>query len=120
METNKNFATTDNGKTAAIVSYITIIGWLISYFGMYKENKTALSTYHLRQSLLLHLIFIGLNIAIVIIAVVLPISAIGYIGWALRVIYIIYMILGALSAYNSERKALPLIGERADTIFPGI
>ena len=43
----------DNGKTTAIVSYITLIGWLIAYFAMHQSNKTSLGSYHLRQTLLL-------------------------------------------------------------------
>jgi hypothetical protein len=47
---------TDNGKTVGIVSYLTIIGWLIAYFGMHQSNKTSFGSYQLRQTLLLHLV----------------------------------------------------------------
>lgn len=32
--------TTDDGKTAGIISYFTLIGWLIAYFALYTNNKT--------------------------------------------------------------------------------
>ncbi len=42
--------TTDNGKTVAIISYITLIGWIIALV-MNNGNKTALGSFHIRQSL---------------------------------------------------------------------
>ena len=50
----------DSGKTAGIVSYFWIIGWLIAYFGMHQNNKTSLGSYQLRQTLLLHIISVGI------------------------------------------------------------
>ena len=43
-------ATTDNGKTVAIIAYITLIGWIIALI-MNNGNKTALGSFHVRQSL---------------------------------------------------------------------
>jgi hypothetical protein len=77
METNSPFKTVDSGKNAAVVSYIFLLGWLISYFAMYKDNKTALSSYHLRQSLLLHLGMIVLYVAVTILVMIVPIALIG-------------------------------------------
>ncbi len=42
--------TSDNGKTVAIIAYITLIGWIIALV-MNNGNKTALGSYHVRQSL---------------------------------------------------------------------
>jgi uncharacterized membrane protein len=120
METNSPFKTADSGKNAAIVSYITLIGWLIAYFGMYKDNKTALSTYHLRQSLLLHLTFIVINIALTIVVRITLSLTIANLGWLVYVAYIVFVVLGVISANNEEKKPLPLLGEKAQTMFPGI
>ena len=120
METNSPFKTADSVKNAAIVSYIFLIGWLISYFAMYKDNKTALSSYHLRQSLLLHLGIIVINVALTIIIMILPTAILGYLSYLAYIVYIIFIILGAVSANNSEQKALPLIGDKAQTMFPSI
>jgi hypothetical protein len=57
MEPNNNISTSDNGKNVGIISYITIIGWLIAYFGMHQNNKTEQGSYQLRQTLLLHLVY---------------------------------------------------------------
>ena len=61
----------DNGKTAAIISYITIVGWLISFFALNKP-KTSLATYHLRQTLLLFICAVTFQIAVYILAMILP------------------------------------------------
>ncbi len=52
MEPENTFNTGDNGKTAGIISYLTIVGWLIAFFAMHKDNKTELGSYQLRQTLL--------------------------------------------------------------------
>ncbi|RLJ79947.1 DUF4870 domain-containing protein [Pedobacter alluvionis] len=120
METNSPFKTVDSGKNAAVVSYIFLLGWLISYFAMYKDNKTALSSYHLRQSLLLHLGMIVLYVAVTILIMIVPIALIGYLSFVVYIAYIILIIIGAISANNSEQKPLPLIGDKAQTMFPSI
>ena len=42
--------TIDDGKTVAIIAYITLIGWIIALV-MNNGNKTVLGSYHIRQSL---------------------------------------------------------------------
>ncbi|NTE00538.1 DUF4870 domain-containing protein [Agrobacterium tumefaciens] len=118
METNTKFNSTDNGKSAAIVSYIFLIGWLISFFAIYKDNRTSLSTYHLRQSLLLHLSFIVINILFSFIVMIVPSLFIVYVSYAINIIYIVFIIMGAISASNLENKPLPVIGDKAQTLFP--
>lgn len=118
METNTNFS--NNGKSASVVSYITIVGWLISYFAMYKDNKTALSTYHLRQSLLLHLAFIVLGFIFAVVITIIPVIALAYLAWAVRVLYFVLLILGAISANNGQQKPLPLVGDKAQDLFSSI
>jgi uncharacterized membrane protein len=117
METTTN-QVIDNGKTAAIVSYLTIIGWLIAYFAMYKDNKTPLAAYHLRQSLLLMLcalVFQFIRIALLFVSytvsMLLSIVAIGF---------LILWIMGFIAAINGEEKPMPLIGEKAQDLFKGI
>ncbi|WP_025143204.1 hypothetical protein [Pedobacter jeongneungensis] len=120
METNSPFKVADSGKNAAIVSYIFLIGWLISYFAMYKDNRTSLSSYHLRQSLLLHLGIIVLNVAVTILAIIIPTALFGYLSYVVYIAYIVFIILGVVSANNGEQKALPLIGDKAQSLFPSI
>ena len=115
---------TDNGKTAAIISYFTIIGWLIAYFAMHKDNKTELGSYQLRQTLLYAIVSTilgyGLSFVLTILVVSTGIGAIGYIGLAVQIILFIIWILGLIGAINGQKKPILFIGEKAQSIFPSI
>jgi len=126
MDQENNSVTTDNGKNAGIISYITIIGWLIAYFAMHNEKKTELGSYQLRQTLLLHLIYIIFYILWEAVIVSLFFSSLTGLIWASRLTYILYLgflalwVIGFIGAVNGQKKPIPLIGEKAQTMFPGI
>jgi uncharacterized membrane protein len=110
-------STTDNGKTAAIVSYITLIGWLISYFALNKP-KTTIGTYHLRQTLLLYLCAIAFQIIVYIVTMAVPM-----LGMLLSIAglgFLVLWIMGLIAAINGEEKPMPLIGEKAQEIFKNL
>ncbi len=110
--------TVDNGKTTAIVGYITIIGWLIAYFGMHQSKKTSLGSYHLRQSLLLFICAIVFQIIAYAITIAMP--AIGLIFSLLSLGFLVLWIMGLIAAINGEEKPMPLIGAKAQEMFKGI
>ena len=57
MEITKKLGIRDTGKTAGIISYFTIVGWLFAYFAFHANKKTELGSYQLRQTLLLNIVF---------------------------------------------------------------
>ena len=124
METNKPFTVPDSGKNAAIVSYFWFIGWLIAYFAMYKDNRTELSSYHLRQTLLFHLVSTvlswGLSIFLIPLIFAGGFGGSIYILRVLQLVLFVFWIIGLIGAAQGEKKAIPLIGERAQTMFPSI
>lgn len=124
METNTPFRTADSGKNAAIVSYFWFIGWLIAYFAMYKDNQTELSRYHLKQTLLFHLVSTVLSWGLSLFLIPLLFTTGFETGiYILRIIQIglfVLWIIGLIGAAQGEKKAIPLIGDRAQTMFPGI
>jgi uncharacterized membrane protein len=126
METNQPFqpASADNGKTAAIISYFWFIGWLIAYFAMYKDNKTALASYQLRQTLLFHFVVTvigwGLSFLFGIIFISTGFYAIFYLLNLIQLGLFILWIIGLIGAINGEKKPIPLIGDKAQTLFPSI
>lgn len=96
-----------NNKTLSIVSYITLIGWLIAYFSG-KDNADSLLKHHLRQSLGLFIVAIAFNIALIIVASIIPsLYFLAYIGYAFWVLAII----GIINASNEVEKPLPVIGK---------
>ncbi len=92
-------------KTLSIVSYITIIGWLIAYFS--NSEKTSLAKYHLKQSFGLFLFSLVVGIALGVLLSIIPIPFVDNI-FSLGTL--VLMILGILNASKEEEKPLPLIG----------
>ena len=116
--------TPENGKTAAIISYFTIIGWLIAYFAMHKDNKTAFGSYQLRQTLLFSIITIAVGwIFNFIVGMLIISSGIFALIYIINIIYIglfIIWIIGLIGAINGEQKPMPFIGEKAQSMFSTI
>lgn len=108
------------GKTAGIVSYLTIIGWLVAYFAMHKDKKTSIGSYQLRQTLLLHLSSIIVGIIINILYYSMAIGAMFYISGLINIVFFILWLIGIIGAANGQKKPIPLIGERAQGMFPSI
>ncbi|AFL82246.1 hypothetical protein Aeqsu_2796 [Aequorivita sublithincola DSM 14238] len=104
--------TTDNGKTVAIIAYMTLIGWIIALI-MNNGNKTLLGSFHVRQSLGIICVGVLLNI----LASIISIPIISYIVWAGVVVL---WILGLLSAVQGEMKPVPVLGEKFQEWFKGL
>ena len=104
--------TSDNGKTVAIISYITLIGWIIALV-MHNGNKTALGAYHIRQSL-------GIIIIAVLLAILNSVLGIPIIAWIIQIGILVFWILGLIAAIQGEMKPVPLHGAQSQDWFNGI
>jgi uncharacterized membrane protein len=128
MEPINNSANVDNGKTAGIVSYLTIVGWLIAYFGMHQNNKTSLGSYQLRQTLLLHIVAFAVwfVLSVVFGAILFSTGVFAsyylfrLLQWIVDIGLLILWIIGIIGAANGEQKPIPVIGPMAQKMFPGI
>lgn len=120
----QNFSTTDDGKAAAIVSYFSIVGWLIAYFALYKDKETELARYHLRQTLLFAIVSTVLYILLSIILVPIIITTgITFFGYLLNVLWLAFFILwliGLIGAIQGQKKPIPFIGDKAQSVFSSI
>ncbi|MCC5943541.1 MAG: hypothetical protein JJT94_01295 [Bernardetiaceae bacterium] len=100
-------------KTIGIVSYITIIGWVIAYMKN-KDNMTDYGTFHIRQSL-------GLSVAGIALSFV---SVVPFLGWVIStlgsLVLIVFWIMAIISAINEEQKPLPLVGEFFQDLFKSV
>ena len=109
----------DKGKTVGILAYCTLIGFIIALVvNSDQNNKSELGIFHIRQALGIFLTSFSIGIASIIL-VFIPI-----IGWlAIMAAYImvfVFWILGLIAAINSERKAVPLLGNFYQNLFKGI
>jgi uncharacterized membrane protein len=109
-------------KTLSIVSYITIIGWLIAYFSNNNSpEKSSLARYHLKQSFGLGILGIAFNIVIRIIIAVIPslsmLALLGTISLIVSICILILIILGCINASNEKETPLPIIGKMFEDKF---
>ncbi len=101
-------------KTMAIVAYITLIGWIISYLEFKKSpEKSSLVNYHLGQSLGVIITSFVLSIASTIILAIIP--SLGFIFYFILLIPFVLLLLGIVAANNELEKPVPVIGK----IFEG-
>ena len=91
----------DNGKTVAIIAYITVIGWIIALV-MNNKDKTELGSYHIRQALGIFLVGIAL-------AIINSFLNISMLAWIIQIGIIIFWILGFIGAVQGEKKTRSFI-----------
>lgn len=112
----------DPGKTVAILSYCTLIGWIIAIvLNSDNNNKSELGVFHLRQGLG---IFIS-GFAMAILSAIF--MFIPFIGWLIAIVInlgyialLVLWILGLISAINGEKKLIPIVGQFYQNILGGI
>ena len=99
-------------RTVAIVSYVTIIGFIAAIF-MHMNHKTELGAFHLRQ--MLGMILTGVAGGIIGVVPIL-----GWLAWFVVVIGLFVLwILGLLSAVRGDQKPVPILGEHYQRWFAG-
>lgn len=92
----------DNGKICAILAYIIPIVGIIWYFVDEKMKKNPFTTYHMKQALVLLIVWIAIS--------VLTCGTLSIVG-------LIFAILGIINAANGEKKELPVIGAWGEQWF---
>ncbi len=88
-----------NRKTTGIVSYFTVVGWLIAFCFGDREN----AGFHLNQSLVLHLCLMAVSV----------ISRLPFVGGfhgILHLLFFAFWIVGLVHACNDRDAEVPLIG----------
>lgn len=101
-------------STMAIVAYLTIIGWIVSYLEFKKSpEKSKLVNYHLGQALGVIITGIALSILSSIILSILP--GLGIVFYIILALPLVLLLFGIVAASNEVEKPVPLIGK----IFEG-
>jgi uncharacterized membrane protein len=118
--TNSVVPVSNEDKTVAILSYITLIGFIVAIV-MHGSKKTQLGAFHLRQTFGLMLT----GIALMIVGTVL--AFIPFIGWimslALWFVWIglfVLWIMGLIAAASGQLKPLPVLGKKYEEWFGGM
>ena len=113
MENTKepfSLTSSTEGKTEAIIAYLTVIG-LIAAFVMNNGKNYPFAKYHIRQSL--GLVVVGLGLVLI--------SLIPILGWIIYLVglaVMIYMwIRGLIHAVNGRIEPVPLLGSQFEEWF---
>ncbi|MGD0744467.1 MAG: hypothetical protein ABSA45_04850 [Verrucomicrobiota bacterium] len=106
-------------KTVAIVSYLTLIGFIVAII-IHSNKKTMLGAYHLRQMLgFIITVFVGWICVAVMMFVLLFVLAfmksflallIPLIYFAFGVSLFVLWIMGFIAAINGQMKPMPVVG----------
>lgn len=107
METVAN-----EGKTAAIIAYLTIIGTIIAYF-INNDSKNPFASFHIRQGLGIHITFYMLGIMVS-----------WFDSWFISAPFYLFILIlwgyGILAAIQGERNEVPLLGKYFQNWFSTI
>ncbi|WP_394748674.1 hypothetical protein [Spongiimicrobium salis] len=94
----------EEGKTMAIISYITVIGLLIAFI-MNNSKNNAFAQFHIGQSVRIAI----LGAANYVLNWFLP-SGLWFISSIISLGILVFMILGVVNAINLKDEPLPVIG----------
>lgn len=102
----------ETGKTAAILSYITIVGTIIAYF-INNDNKNTFASFHIRQALGIHITYFLLGALVSI-----------FDSWMITITFWIFIIIlwgyGLVTAIQGEQKEVPMLGNNFQKWFSTI
>ncbi len=102
----------NNGKTVAIIAYLTLIGWIIALV-MNNSDKTDLGSFHIRQML-------GVLILSLLLSVAGTFSGSSTISMIFSGISIVVWLLGFIGAAQGKKSLIPVVGEYFQQWFKGI
>lgn len=98
-------STIKEGKTIAIISYITIIGLIVAFI-MNNDKKNTFASFHIRQSLGLGLTGLALSL----------VNTIPILGWIISIVgsltLVVLWVVGFMGAINEKEKVVPILGDK--------
>ena len=104
--------TVEEGKTLAIVAYLTLIGTLIAFY-MNQDKRNPFITFHVRQGLGLWLLYLALGY----IVGTFDSWMITYSFW---IFFSVLFVYGIFSAVSGNTTKIPLLGDFFQKIFKSI
>ena len=103
----------DEGKTAAIVAYITWVGLIIA-FVMNIDKKNTFAAFHIRQSVGIWLTGTALGL----------IAYIPFLGWLVAMVgwllVLVMWVMGLFNAIGGKQTPVPVLGEKYQEWFASI
>ncbi|WP_282161731.1 hypothetical protein [Ulvibacterium marinum] len=100
-----NQQTKEDGKTIAIIAYITIIGLIIAFI-MNNSKNNPFAKFHIGQSFRIAV----LGIANAVLSTMLP-SSLSIVSTIIGLGVLVLWILGLINAINLKEEPVPIIGK---------
>jgi uncharacterized membrane protein len=107
-----NENTVNEGKTLALVAYLTLIGTLIAFF-MNQEKRNEFTFFHVRQALGLGLLYIAIGY----IVSSLDSMMVSMSFWIFFSVLFLYGIFGAISG---KANKIPMLGDFFQNLFKSL
>lgn len=104
--------TINEGKTLALVAYLTLIGTLIAFF-MNQEKRNEFTFFHIRQALGLGLLYIAIGYVVSS----LDSMMVSMSFWIFFSVLFLYGILGAITG---KLNKIPMLGDFFQKLFKSI
>src|ERR1017187_8600152 len=108
MRSGNPFGIEDDGKTAGMLSYFFVLGWSMAFFTFHKNDKTSLSSYHLRQTLLLYISYVAVRFGLhLFLAPFWPIASVFTLfvfTMLINATFIVLWVIGLIGAMSGEKK----------------
>jgi len=104
--------TVEEGKTAAIVSYLTWVGTLIAFL-MNNTKKNPFASFHIRQAF-------GLSVASLVNTFLITKFTGAYVYGTIGLVLVVFRIIGLIGAFKGEEKLIPLLGDVFQENFKSI
>lgn len=104
--------TLKEGKTIAIISYITIIGTVIAFI-MNNDKKNSFASFHIRQAVGIYLLFFVIRL----------LTRFETMGWIENILYftaLVFLVIGIVGAIQEEEKKIPFLGDQFQEWFKNI
>ncbi len=106
----------EEGKTIAIISYLTLIGLIIA-FVMNNDKKNDFASFHIRQSIGIFTLFFMSFIFLFIIAFIVYIP---FLSTIVNSLIFVLWVLGFIGSLQGEKKKVPIVGEHFQEWFKNI
>lgn len=107
-----NKQTIEEGKTLALVAYLTPIGSLISYF-LNKDKNNPFTAFHIRQGL-------GLGFLYIVLGFVISSFNSWMITYSFWIFFSVLYLYGIFGAISGKLHSIPMLGEFFQKAFKSI
>jgi uncharacterized membrane protein len=104
--------TVQDGKTIAIISYITVIGTLVAFI-MNQNKHNYFASFHIRQAL-------GIFLVLLVVNFLQRYTDFDWLDTILSIGVFILWIMGLISAIQGKEQPVPLLGEQFQEWFRNI